>query len=164
VRLKEGTKKFILCPRCEKRGWLKYKSVRSYYHPIAAHTATGTLKHYRKILDEDPNAYLIQNAVKSIKTRLSKDERATRSKIYRYTYVMHYDRDKYHKQKLQYDNGEIDHKPTGHRSCYIPIRRRKIKKQKKKKQTSDYDKELTSKYEHLRDRFEEGHYKGKYEF
>jgi hypothetical protein len=111
-------RKLTPCPRCNKAGWLLYKPVRSYYHPKIAHTYTATLKHYREILENEPNNYRIQNAINSIKTRLSKDEKATRSKEYWYKYVVHYDHNKYLTQKQQYENGMRKSKPNGHSSCY----------------------------------------------
>lgn len=133
--------------------------MRSYYRPKSAHTYTATLKHYREILQENPNSYRIQNAIEGIKRRLSKDEKSTRSKEYLYTYVVHYDHNKYLKQKQEYENGDRKSKPNGHRSCYIPIGGR-VKTKKEAVKTD----ELKRIYETQTNRFNEGHYHGEYEF
>jgi hypothetical protein len=112
-------------------------------------------------LDKDPNAYQIQNAITSIKTRLSKDEKATRSKEYLYTYVVHYDSEKYDRQKREYESGVRKSRPNGHRSYYIPVSGR-IKRKRKKKAPITY--ELDKLYDSQPDRFKSGRYQGVYEF
>ena len=129
--MKDRGKKFIRCPRCGKLGHLQYKSVRSYYYPEISSSVILTLKHY----EENPDGYLIATAIRSLRRHVKvgkfylsearnkgikskKDVHATKSDIYRYLYVAHYDPDKYHRGKQDYDDGLTTKKPNGRTWCY----------------------------------------------
>lgn len=151
--MKDRGKKFIRCPKCGKLGYLQYKSVRSYYYPETSSSAILTLKHY----EDNPGGYLIATAIRSLRRHVKegkfylsearnkgikskKDVHATKSDIYRYLYVAHYDPARYRMEKEDYDAGLTTKKPNGRTWCYYnpkggDKRKRLLKKRKPKRKS-----------------------------
>lgn len=132
----------IICPKCDKLGFLSVRWARSSYYPKYVSLKIMLINRDRKDLARDPTNFLAARSFERLKTLvrgtkyrgksrkhlsdyIEEDKRLlyrTTSDKYGYFYIGHYDAEIYQQKMKDYKNGKIKWRPNGRRWCKVPSR------------------------------------------
>ncbi|MPZ07040.1 MAG: hypothetical protein GEU26_11610 [Nitrososphaeraceae archaeon] len=134
----------LVCPRCKKPGFLSQRKVYAYYVPKQYSEICESYENALTILKRNPDRkediilvgypekpstirrIKLKDHVKDMQKAISGTRYANEGygntpyrirKTYFHSYIGHYDREKYKKQKERYKAGTISYRPNGRRWC-----------------------------------------------
>ena len=135
-------KEFIVCPKCGKKGFKTERWVRSSYYPRVVSLKVMSYESALERYEKDPTNPVFQLSLNSFRNKVRgnryrgrrdkyligiHEENSDKDQCYRVqsrkyccTYIGHYDKELYKKQKQEYLEKKRKTKPNGRRWCKYP--------------------------------------------
>jgi hypothetical protein len=110
----------VLCPKCNRQGFVTLRWVRSSYYPKYATIEYNIISGNRYWGEGIERGGL--KPADYLKGSNKEDYYKTVSRRYPHYYIGHYDKEKYKQQMIKYRNGKLKSRPNGRKWCHLSIR------------------------------------------